>query len=247
MFLKSVFYSRPLSFIPICIFLIVACTPTVPQSSKKTITLPAGWYLSLNNAKVNLIKAEEQKTGYKIEFDRAFEVKDSEYYLAIAEGIFPERNVILKSAINNEKSWFFERLWWDEEYKNCLIPFAITGDAINYYIERYKQIKSQSKGEEQPDRTRGSNLKRIEFFYLAKVIDEGSVIIAETSFPKKRVTMEMKWYEYCGQPCGWGFEKHREVVFAGKNIVLSVTGDGTAVKWISSQQNPYGPNQWIRF
>lgn len=244
------FFFTNLRIVPVItasLFLFVACSVPAIQTTNIEISIPKGWYLSLNNAKVNLIKAYEQKTGYVIDFDRAYSDKDADHYLTIAEGIFPERSMVIKSSATEAKSWFFERLWWDQEYNGYPIPFAITGDAINFYIERYQQVKAERKTELSADRLKGSNSKRIEFTYQAKIIDEGSMVISEIQYAKKRVIMEMKWYEYCGQPCGWGFELHREIVFAGKYQVQSIKGDGTTTTWISNAQQPYGPNQWIRF
>ncbi len=211
------------------------------------MTIPSGWYLSKYNSAVLYKKAEEKKEGYSIYLERMSDMKDGEYYLRMAESIYPSREIIEKAIKSPENNWFFERLWWYDKHLEFLIPFALTGDSINYYVEKYRTAKEEIKKMNQGLTEKGSALRRIEFSYTAKIKDEGETMVGGEIVPKIRVLMEMKWYDYCGQPCGWGFKKQREVVFAGKMRVLSIRGDGPTGKWISTKENPYGPDQWIRF
>lgn len=222
-------------------------SPTSETKDPIPFSIPNGWYLSLNNSKIRLIQALEEKKAYKISFERPNKNEDDLYYIRIAESIYPQRKKVLKAVANPGDSWFFERLWWYEEFKEYLIPYALTSDTVNYYVVRYKKVKSSIKDELAHSQSKGSNKRRLEFSYSAKILDEGSVALSDQIVPQKRVVLRMRWYEYCGQPCGWGFEKSREIVFAGKRTVLSISGDGPTMKWTSSSQTPYGPNQWIRF
>ncbi len=222
--------------------------PAAPEKKKKTeMSVPSNWYLSLYNSSVLFKKAEEKKKGYTLLLDRTSDLQDADYYLRVAESLYPQRRYIEKSIKTPEENWFFERLWWYEKHKDFLIPFALTADSVNYYINKYKETKTEIKKINSSLRSQGSNMRRIEFAYIAEVKDEGNIMLGEESVPKVRVVLTMKWYDYCGQPCGWGFEKQREVVFAGRMKVLSISGDGPTRKWVSSSKTPYGPSQWIRF
>ncbi len=233
------------------IFIVVVaagCSKTVPTK----ISIPKGWYLSINNSNIELSKANEEKNGYRLYFDRTNSIKDADYYVRIAEGIYPNQDVIIKSDKSKSKYWYFDRSWWFEKYKNHLIPYSVTGDTVNYYIAKYKHFKEKLKKSNKNEEWKASSLNRIEFQYTASAVEEG--LATETSDhqngePAKRVrvTLIMRWYKFCGQPCGWGFEKKREVVFDGKKKVVSVHGDGFTKKWISTKQTPYAPDQWIRY
>ncbi len=224
-----------------------SCSSGKKPVQKKSINIPFGWYLSVYNTKVNVIKAQERKTNYSIEIDRQNDLVDSDYYLRIAESIFPNQDKIIKIKSVQSKQWYFERPWWYEKQGDIPIPYALTADTINYYLNRYRNLKSHIKGTSRLEEFKEIDLKRIELLYSAKVIDEGSVNIGDEYLPRIKVILTMKWYEYCGQPCGWGFEKYREVVFAGKHKVIKISGDGPVKKWNSNQKTPYGPEQWIKF
>ncbi|MCP4754319.1 MAG: hypothetical protein GY866_25830 [Proteobacteria bacterium] len=221
--------------------------------------MPKGWYLSLTNSNVGLIKAKEEKPGYKIYFDRSNDFEEAAYYLRIAEAIFPKRSRILSPKNPSYKQakkfggWYFERLWWFEEYKNSRIPYSLTGDTVVYFIDQYKTFKNQLKKNRSANLWKASNKNRVEFYYTAKVFQSNQATsdasTDEEANPDTsiRVILTMKWYNYCGQPCGWGFEKSREIVFSDRNTVIKINGDGFSPKWISSSQNPYAPNQWITY
>ena len=228
------------------LLLLTSCSSknTVKKSS---LIVPKGWYLSMNNTTVDFIKAKENKTTYTLFLDRQNNSPQAEHYLRIAESLFPIKEKLLNKDAAKTENWYFDRIWWSETYKENPIPYALTADTINHYLTRYQDLKRNLKDRKYQSEWKGSNLNRIELFYTAKVNQEGSFSLDGQSVPKIRVTLKMKWYEYCGQPCGWGFEKNREIVFAGKSRVIEIKGDGPTTKWISDSKTPYGPNQWIKF
>lgn len=231
----------------VCMTIISTCSSSSSSAKKRVIRVPKGWYLSLNNSNVDVIKAREEKKGYTLNIDRPNDPKDNLHYISVAEALYPEHSKILDPNDKEVKNWYFERIWWHEKYRDHPIPYSLTADTINYYIDRYKKKKKEIKELLAIPSTKGSNVDRIELIYIATVSEEGSVNIDGDTLPKIRVSIDMKWYEYCGQPCGWGFEKSRQVVFAGKYRVIEIAGDGFTEKWRSTKENPYGPNQWIRF
>lgn len=60
----------------------------VEETQPETVRIPNGWYLSLNNSNVDLVKASEEKPSYILSFDRSNDLEESQYYLRIAEAIF---------------------------------------------------------------------------------------------------------------------------------------------------------------
>lgn len=230
------------------LLLFPGCSGVETAEKSNSVIIPPGWYLSLYNSAIHLIKAEENEPSYILRFDRSNDIEEADYYLRIAEAIYPENKKIEKITGDKTKNWYFERAWSYDTYKDCRIPYSLTGDAVAYYIEHYKNYKKNLNDAPQSVPGRENSINRVEFYYKAKVEKVGNTTVeGEGSVPKIRVNLELKWYEYCGQPCGWGFEKQREIVFAGKHKVLSIKGDGPADVWISSEKQPYGPNQWIRF
>lgn len=222
-------------------------TSSPPEQETQALSMPPGWYLSINNSDIDLVQAEEDKKAYSIHFNRELFPKQVAYFIRLAESIYPDRDKVLTAAGDEGASWFFERIWWFKTYKDNRIPYALTADAIAYYINRYKSFKAEIKKEIAQASGRGSNQRRVEFSYSASIVDEGSVIRQGRTLPRYRVVMQMKWYEYCGQSCGWGFTKNREIVFEGKYTIKSIYGDGPTGLWISTEETPYGPDQWIRF
>ncbi|MBU3917888.1 hypothetical protein KKA14_20365 [bacterium] len=241
------------SLVILIIIAIPGCSKKTVPSKMDEVSIPKGWYLSLYNSNIDLIKAEENKNGYRLLFNRTNDIKDADYYIRIAEGIFPDRDVIIKSDRSKSKYWYFDRLWWFEKYKGYLIPFSVTGDTVNYYIVKYKNFKENLQKSTSNEKWKASSLNRVEFQYTASAVEDGPATDRASDQKEKepvkrvRVTLNMRWYEYCGQPCGWGFEKKREIVFDGKNKVTSIRGDGFTQKWISTKQTPYAPDQWIRY
>ena len=94
---------------------------------------------------------------------------------------------------------------------------------------------------------------RIEFSYTAKVFKAGAISSDSKPSGKRidegpvRVELKMRWFEYCGEPCGWGFEKTREVFFSSKTRITRVTGDGVTKKWVSEKKKPFQDDQWVTF
>lgn len=217
-----------------------SCIPGNEPVKKDKISVPQGWYLSWHNSGVGLKQAEEKKTAYSLKFDRSVEGEEAEYYIRIAEAIYPNRSKIPNRS--KLSLWYFERLWWFEEYKNFRVPFSLTGDAVNYYIKKYKSQKKILQQMSSEEDSGESN--RIEFVYKAEVIGLSK---EASSNQAVRVVLKMRWFQYCGEPCGWGFEKTREVFFDSRTQISRISGDGTVKKWISEKKKPFQDDQWITF
>jgi len=253
---------EPVPILLLSLLLLNGCSFTKPSEPLPLIVVPKGWFLSLNNTYIPLIKAEENKKAYSLSFDRSTKNPTDDYYIKIAESVFPQREMILAATrqLNDDdvplKSWYFERLWWFEEYQDNRIPFSLTADTVNFYLDRYRNAKAALKQRLSADPWKASNQNRIQFSYTAEVYKAAPpkpLNVTETTQntdnddTEVRVVLKMIWYEFCGQPCGWGFEKRREVTFAGPKRMSAIQGDGLFTKWISNRQTPYPPEQWVTF
>ncbi|MDH5559334.1 MAG: hypothetical protein OEY59_00600 [Deltaproteobacteria bacterium] len=239
------------------IVLTTSCQPSPRPALTHGIKLPTGWFISHYNAQVDLLSANEKGKNYSIKFDRITNNKEESYFLSLAEAIFPMKNKILAeirgSSVPKQKldNWYFERLWWFDIYQGGFIPYAITGDAVNFYTQRYINFKKNLKETPSDLLWKKGNKDKVEFTYEAQVIipqkrTDANLREVSESYPI-RVIMSLKWYEFCGQPCGWGFEKKREILFSSKTEVIEIKGDGIFKKWVSTPESPYAPHQWITF
>jgi hypothetical protein len=262
-FVKSIFnkignlspYLKLLS--GLMLFFVIHCSSQrVPVG--RQLELPVGDSFFPNNSRVDLIQAFERKPGYQLYFDRSTDTSAAAYYLRIAEAIYPDpKKVELPPPSTDHKritpkNWYFEKLWWFEDFRGKKIPYSITGDAVNFYLNQYRSFKKKLKERRAKTKWRGSNENRVFFHYSATVKSLpvlSDLEPGDDSSPDSvtTVTLLLKWYEFRGQTHGWGFEKTREVVFSGKRRVVEIKGDGFTKKWISSEKTPYAPIQWITY
>lgn len=238
-------------FVTLFILSLTACT-SKQQLRQDNVRLPKGWFLSNNNTGVKILKASEEKEIYRLNFDRSTENPDDIYYIQTAEALFPTQKKIRSSTNIKLTNWYFERLWWGDEYKGFRIPYSITGDAVIYYINQYKAFKQKFKQYPKDFIWNQGTGERVTFQYTATVNREFNIPIYLSDLKQSddepvKVTLHLLWYYYCGQPCGWGFEQKREVIFLSKNKIVEVRGDGTAQKWVSTKAKPFAPDQWITY
>ena len=213
-----------------------------PGAGTQSLQIPNGWYLPKYAPPILYVTAKEEKSGYRLLIDRSNPAEDMPY-LYIAESIFPSRKKFEQKLASrlDLKNWYFERLWWNEIYQDFRIPFSITSEAVKYYIEQYARIKKKIKSERKISKWKGDNRQRVFLEYTGKVKREN-----ETD-RKAIVILTLKWYLFCGQQCGWGFEKERVLRFDSDRQIRTVVGDEATTKWVSSPETPYAPNQWITF
>ena len=235
------------------VFLSSSCSRN--QSHKKLL-LPKGWYLSLNNTNVSPFHLKEDHVSHQIQFDRQDDTKDAVYFIRVAEAVFPKRTKILdskrdlknRSSITN--SWYFERLWWHEEYQGYQIPYALTGDAVNYYLDQYYTFIKDLNLRQKNDSWKASNQNRVEYYYSATVKSNHNKGVSDSNSTRSGLTivnLKMKWSYLCGQQCGWGFEKTREVWFSNKYTIIKILGDSVGKLWKRDPRKPFTSDGWITF
>jgi hypothetical protein len=155
--------------------------------------------------------------------------------LAAAEQYYPDRETLLASfggrkwrdrmAVMDTATWsrghvdsnrVAARLpgtpadwWWTDDFDGTWLPFAVSGQAVQYYLERLRDIAA-GRGQ---FRNPGSGT----FDYAASVeaTHEGGASYV--------VRLRMTWDYSCGSVCGMGFTHTREVWFDANGAVLRLT------------------------
>jgi hypothetical protein len=106
-----------------------------------------------------------------------------------------------------------------ESADGTCVPLALTGAAVEYYLERGKAVGALRA---YPDAVTVAELR-----YVAKVRAEPGLEIGGTMFVNVVVVeMTLRWTERCGEACVLDIQAHREVVFGADGGLLSVAGDG---------------------
>lgn len=253
--MKEFLIKTILSALVIVLFSTGSCSK---YRSDKKLNLPTDWYLSLNNTKVTPFDIKEDTVSYRIQFKRQNDSKDSVYFIRVAEAVFPKRSKILSAKRDSKTSrsvtgsWYFERLWWHEKFEGYQIPYALTGDTVNYYLNQYSASKKELKRQQKDDQWKASKKDRVEYYYSATVKSNKNKVLSGSSLQTSQsgltiVTLKMKWLKLCGQGCGWGFEKSREIWFSNKRTIIKILGDGIEDKWKREPEKPFSSDEWITF
>jgi hypothetical protein len=147
--------------------------------------------------------------------------------LTAAEAAYPPRADVMKAMeaahfkLDAEPS--DTQLWWSSSFDGVRIAYAITADAVRYYLnlsEAFRQNKFKEVG------TRG--MERSGLTYSASVSKVDTITIDGRNFRDVYVVeMSLSWWDYCGSLCAMNFERSRKVVVNLDGTVLTVFGDGT--------------------
>ncbi len=241
---NNLIFLRSILLIFLGLNIVAACSSMSIFSKKKENTVPTGWILPTNSTFVSHLEAKETTPAYQIDLQRKGKSKEDRHYIKLAESLYPDSETIRSYQKNKKSIWYFEKRWWVTELDGYRIPYSITGDTVNYYIDKYRGIKENLKKQQSLDPLKREYKDRVNFHYNAEVIREKAADGAGDT-EQVIVKLSMKWYVFCGQPCGWGFEKTRKVTFKGVDQILRVDGDGLTTLWQSSPESPYAPQQWI--
>ena len=146
-----------------------------------------------------------------------------------AEGLFPSPERIGRAveAYLTERSgqgWVrafqeaegipWDRWWW-RSWDDTLLPFAITGAAIQHYMDRVRTLSAGPNpfAAHEPGIDHTASVR-----YTAEanpLPDSGGM----------EVRLEVEWSFYCGRLCGLWFTHSRRVVFNEDDEVVLVEGD----------------------
>jgi hypothetical protein len=155
---------------------------------------------------------------------RTFQTPAEERLLRIAEETYPPSKAIAlfaderldRKALRREK-----RLWWYDQFDNVRIPFAVTGDAVRYYV-----ALAQAFGSGDTARTHRWRMKHCQFEYSATVSRVPRFARYGREFDDVYVVeMKLSWFNYCGPVCALSFHLDRTVVLRADGTVLCVFGD----------------------
>lgn len=169
---------------------------------------------------VLLVSCHPGHHNYYIE--RVFQTEFEEQLILVAEAIDPNREAVLVVFDGDTSDLPAEGLWWYRDFDTVRILYAITGDAIEYYVGLVEMW-----GERGIDEYADIFWRRSELTYRADVESMASFTIDGQTFENLYVvSMRLEWYAYCGTVCAHFFEKERTVVFSEEGTLLAVFGDG---------------------
>lgn len=106
--------------------------------------------------------------------------------------------------------------WWWHSFDETLLPYALTGPAVAYYLERMRDLAA---GPNPLAEYTGTDSHSGEVDYRAGVQcrgDRGPCV----------VEMRLRWRYTCGSLCAIGLIEERSVTFDASGEIISVEGDG---------------------
>jgi carboxypeptidase family protein len=168
------------------------------------------------------IRGDTATTAFTASVHRYVRDANEERLLRIAEETYPPPDAILaiagkdasKQDLRKEK-----RLWWYGQFDGVRLPYAVTMDAVRYYLAL---IQTMARGD-----SSGIPMKRAKFSYTASVSSRPSTLSRDGRVFEDVYTVELRlsWSDYCGSLCACSFDLNRTVVLRADGTVLCVFGD----------------------
>jgi protocatechuate 3,4-dioxygenase beta subunit len=164
---------------------------------------------------------------------REFRDPAEERLLRIAEETYPPTKAVLSIADDrlDRKALLQEkRLWWYGEFDGVRLPYAVTMDAVRYYLSL-----TQALGRGESSQTHGIRMKASQFSYSAhispepKTFSRGGRVFEDVWV----VEMRLEWSDYCGSLCACGFSLDRTVLLRRDGTVVCVFGDRKPIVGVS--------------
>jgi hypothetical protein len=206
---------------------------TVEQQSPKP---KSGRSSSRLRAYINHYTSSEVAIGYKglgqdtiraafeAIVNRTFRNPDEERLIRIAEETYPPAEAVLAIAkrgpgfetLSREK-----RLWWYDTFDGVRIPYAVTMDAVRYYLRL-----TDALGRGDSTQT-GFPMKRSHFRYNARISGCPETYSRDGHVFKDvyLVEMRLEWSNYCGPLCACSLNLDRTVLIRPDGTVVCVFGD----------------------
>lgn len=190
---------------------------------------PQAFIYSLTKSEVSFVyPALGQDTlgrAFVADVHRNVRNSERERLIRIAEETYPRAEAILPIADSRpgaEALQKEERLWWYGEFDGVRLPYAVTMDAVRYYLGLV-----QAMGRGDTTQTKGFRMKRVEFSYHANISDRPVTYSRDGRVFKDVyvVDMGLRWSNYCGPVCACSFNLDRTVVIRRDGTVLCVFGD----------------------
>ena len=165
----------------------------------------------------------EAQGPHIIEVQRTIRAENDMRMITIAESTYPPRTEVLEAV----KTAHFKldevpqenKLWWYSEFDNVRIPYAITGEAIDYYV---KLVQGYRRREWKSDIEPSSK-----FSYSASVEFKNSYEKDEKKFRHVYVVkMKLSMSARFASLAAISFTKERIVVLDRQGKILAIFGDG---------------------
>jgi len=149
------------------------------------------------------------------ELERLIRIAEETY--APIQAILPIADSRNRDAVSKQ-----ERPWSYGEFDGVRLPYAVTMDAVRYYLAL---IQALALGDS--TQTHGIRMKSASFTYRATVSQHYADYSRDGRAFKDVYVVQMKlsWWDYCGRLCACGFDLDRDVVVRGDGTVLCVFGD----------------------
>ena len=148
-----------------------------------------------------------------------------------AESLFPPSDSIMSlQNYNVDEIPANESLWWYSTFDGVRIPYAITWEAVEYYLtllDYYEEGLFEEAGT--------IDVSRADFNYETTVTQYDSFQILNYSFGRVYVvTQLLEWDSYCGPLCALFLTARRSVIIDFETEqVLGVFGDGPCLVMVS--------------
>lgn len=157
---------------------------------------------------------------------REFRDPAEERLLRIAEETYPPPKAIASIANDRiyRKSLLREKwLWWYGDFDGVRLPYAVTTDAVRYYLGL-----TQALGRGESSKAHVIRMKRSRFSYSARVSAGPTKTFSREGQVFENVyivEMRLEWSNYCGSLCACDFHLERTVVLRADGTVVCVFGD----------------------
>jgi carboxypeptidase family protein len=209
----------------------------LPERPARDTSRPRAFIYSLNESEVSLvypgIGQDTTRRAFVAMVNRSFRNREEERLIRIAEETYPPPEAVLaaapprsdKTALSKEM-----RLWWYGDFDGVRLPYAVTMDAVRYYLQL-----TQSLGRGDTTQTHGIRMKRSDFSYSASISRRPETYSRDGRVFKDVYVVEMRlhWSNYCGPVCACSFRLDRTVVLRRDGTVLCVFGDQKPMVMVS--------------
>lgn len=210
----------------------------IPQTPARKTSRPTAFIYSLNESEASLvypgIGQDTTRRAFVAMVHRSFRNREEERLIRIAEETYPPPEAVRAAAArpSSDKVAFSSEkdLWWYGDFDGVRLPYAVTMDAVRYYLQL-----TQSFGRGDTTQTHGIRMKRSDFSYSAS--------ISRRPEPYSRdgrvfndvylVEMRLNWSNYCSPLCACSFRLDRTVVLRRDGTVLCVFGDQKPMVMVS--------------
>jgi len=199
----------------------IPCAPYITAKERIELRFPAD-AVDTRGARLG---QDTLRRAFVAPVHRNFRNSEEERLIRIAEETYPPAEAVLsiakshpgREALSQEK-----RLWWYGEFDGVRLPYAVTMDAVRYYL-----ALTQALGRGDTRQTNGIRMKRSEFSYFANISTPPSTYSRDGRVFKDVyvVDMGLRWSNYCGSLCACAFHLDRTVVLRRDGTVLCVFGD----------------------